>query len=502
MKPIGPIMPGLIASNSNAAAVLLVAGQRIVRIERNLARQIGHAESGKAAFRLQSEAARDAIEWNRNAVARNDHLTEVDRRQWEVDVEPLIGRVEAALEAGDGAAVIETGATIAAALGQPLPWRNFAEFDHLMRTGTPAEGITTPQEVKLARELEVNRKALDQLGKVDESLAGEVDDPLALAFRVIYRDMGIEPLSLGSHVRVARKAIWHHALVVGSDQLIHYSGEGLRSRDAEICSTDWTGFRKQSNRFETVVPTSLVGSHIAPMRGSMVVFRAHQRLGENDYAAFCNNCEHFAFASQLGAGFSRQGRAPWRNKDLFDWADAAVEASADPGDMLDFELRSVTEPELMSGLEVDPILDLGRAFIDRMTGEPEVFIPMWDMRASDAVGPFGSLETPWTDARCSTWATGPRSKSIDLDLLIPFAALLWSPATKETFWLTEGGDILRPRFELYEALEARLEPNRVLLNKYFYPGLAGEGMQRAGSFLADKLGPMIEHFLGTDDGFQ
>ena len=76
--------------------------------------------------------------------------------------------------------------------------------------------------------------------------------------------------------------------------------------------------------------------------------------------------------------------------------------------------------------------------------------------------------------------------SLELDFDLAFAALLWRQDTG-TFWVTASGDLRRTRFDVAEAVENRLEPNRIRLNHYFYPGIVGEGLQRAGSTLLKGL---------------
>jgi hypothetical protein len=97
-----------------------------------------------------------------------------------------------------------------------------------------------------------------------------------------------QPLRAGDHLVSSRLGYDHHAIYVGSNSVIHYSGfaNGIGS-DGEISLATLEEFRNGS---DVQVKPHPLGS----FDRQTIVERAYSRLGENWYNVLLNNCEHFA----------------------------------------------------------------------------------------------------------------------------------------------------------------------------------------------------------------
>lgn len=86
----------------------------------------------------------------------------------------------------------------------------------------------------------------------------------------------------GAHLITPRFGYVHHGIYVGGGRVIHYAGfkRFLSRGPVEEVSLD---------EFAGGHPVEVIGTG-----GCAAVARARQRLGEDRYRFFTNNCEHFA----------------------------------------------------------------------------------------------------------------------------------------------------------------------------------------------------------------
>ncbi len=102
----------------------------------------------------------------------------------------------------------------------------------------------------------------------------------------------------GTHLSVSRGLYDHHGIALGDGRVIHYSGEVARKRDARIRIDSVDAFAA-GDWVEVVSYGSCDAAHV-------VLARAYSRLGEDGYALFGNNCEHFARWCKTGDARSHQ----------------------------------------------------------------------------------------------------------------------------------------------------------------------------------------------------
>src|SRR5262245_37337877 len=91
---------------------------------------------------------------------------------------------------------------------------------------------------------------------------------------------------LGAHLVSPRRGYLHHGIYAGSGRVIHYAGFNRAFRRGpveEVALAKFTGGRSVQ-----VLPRPT-----PRFSGDSVVARARERLGENRYRVWSNNCEHF-----------------------------------------------------------------------------------------------------------------------------------------------------------------------------------------------------------------
>ena len=104
----------------------------------------------------------------------------------------------------------------------------------------------------------------------------------------------------GDHLSVSRGFYTHHGIYVGAGQGIHYSGEVFQKSDASV--------RRDSLERFAANGEVVVVSYAISFEHDVVIHNAESRLGENGYALFGNNCEHFANWCMEGEARSEQVR--------------------------------------------------------------------------------------------------------------------------------------------------------------------------------------------------
>jgi hypothetical protein len=115
-----------------------------------------------------------------------------------------------------------------------------------------------------------------------------------------------DDIPVGEHLATQRyklglPAYTHHGIYVGDGQVIHYAGNsGDPEADGEkIQLVTLEKFKAGQNVWSVPHPNS---NHT----GEQVVARARERLGENGYSVFSNNCEHFCNWAIDGSHTSQQ----------------------------------------------------------------------------------------------------------------------------------------------------------------------------------------------------
>lgn len=93
-------------------------------------------------------------------------------------------------------------------------------------------------------------------------------------------------LQPGMHLTSRRRGYVHHGLYAGDGRVIHYAGYDRRFRRGpveEVSLEQFAGGRGWQVK-NWAAPT---------FGGAAAVERARDRLGENRYSLWANNCEHF-----------------------------------------------------------------------------------------------------------------------------------------------------------------------------------------------------------------
>lgn len=95
----------------------------------------------------------------------------------------------------------------------------------------------------------------------------------------------LKDLPLGAHLVTPRVGYAHHGIYVGDGQVVHYAGlaNDFKSGPIELVSLEVFA---QGRGFA-------ICKHIAPDPPETIIARAHEKLGEDAYCVFSNNCEHF-----------------------------------------------------------------------------------------------------------------------------------------------------------------------------------------------------------------
>lgn len=469
---------------SSASRILKIAGIRVRHIERQLVRVFADTTIEFERIRQISDAAESAIEWNKRAVAQTNRLATGDRDHWELHVNPVLEELRNARLIDDRRSQIGAAARLTRLYNTHIPWSSFEEFDQLAHgkreLPAPTPGKTEPTDVE---QIKLGAAAL--LGSVSHPPLQSITDPAVIALNTLYCDIGAEPTYRGAHVRAPRTGFWHHGVITGGNSVTHFTGEPPRVKDAEVKTDEWLAFAKSSTSFDFVEPKQFCREPITRLRRQIAVLNSHWAVGQNGYALFCNNCEHFAIRMQLGAGFSSQARFPHLNLGQIRRVRAKLAfPDAVTDDVLSCEIYPAKEYDLESALQDDAFLNIGHAYVDSLSGEVAVHLPLF--QTDELSSPPAGLDESWSNHECKQWFGRPPVGSLYLDESQPFAALIWSPDLG-AMWVTNEGEFRAPRFNLEKVVDDRLRPHRKRLNAYFYPGVLGELMQRGGSGFA-KLG--------------
>lgn len=105
----------------------------------------------------------------------------------------------------------------------------------------------------------------------------------------------VRQLQRGDHVRVFRIGYQHHAIYVGSGQLVEFGGGVGGGPVAHVTLEDFA----RRDRAEIV-------EHDDALPREDVAVRAEQQIGRDGFALWSNNCEHFASWCATGRGHSEQ----------------------------------------------------------------------------------------------------------------------------------------------------------------------------------------------------
>jgi len=107
-------------------------------------------------------------------------------------------------------------------------------------------------------------------------------------------------LPAGTHLTTQRRGYVHHGLYVGQGRVIHYAGfKALWHRGPveEVSLEEFAGGHGWQARSH---------GRVARFAGALAVERARSRLGEDRYAIWSNNCEHFVEWCLHGTARSEQ----------------------------------------------------------------------------------------------------------------------------------------------------------------------------------------------------
>lgn len=119
-------------------------------------------------------------------------------------------------------------------------------------------------------------------------------------------------LSAGSHIKVSRGFYEHHGIYDGLGNVIHYAGFSEPFIKECVLETSLEDFLEGCERFSIVDYADYDRLYSA----AEVVYRAKQRIGENNYNLIFNNCEHFACWCITGKKQSKQVESVMTNATL------------------------------------------------------------------------------------------------------------------------------------------------------------------------------------------
>jgi hypothetical protein len=104
---------------------------------------------------------------------------------------------------------------------------------------------------------------------------------------------------LGAHLVSPRRGYSHHGIYVGQGRVIHYSGFSRNWRRGPVEEVTLDSFAHGR-------PVLARDSAGARHTGLACVDRARQRIGEDRFSLWSNNCEHFCNWCVHGTGRSAQ----------------------------------------------------------------------------------------------------------------------------------------------------------------------------------------------------
>ncbi len=448
------------------------------KLERRVRRAIADDRLNSAQVKRIQDAARESIEVNLKEIERIELWDAKERELMDREIRPALERLRVLFEPGDRRQAIRELSSLDGWASGSTPWGSFEEFNQLATGCGSTDRLVAINREREAVEAKNEVRAKSYLGKSDGAAVRSGFDPAVMPFELLYRGHKDAEPHLGTHVRTPRPVITHHGIVVGRNRVVHFDGEPKKKADAAIRETDWKQFAKNSKDFHEVIPTDLDNDPISTLRRAITVFLAlkEAQSSQRRYDLVLDNCEHFAISVQLGVGFSRQIRHPQRNIKLFRWKSERFYDG-----VLAYQLTKTTELELFDRLDTSPLLDLGRAYIDRETQESQIYLPLLSEETSAGM----MRDDCWSDARGRTWHEDPPSGSINVDYSEPFAALVWKEGVGAR-WITQDGDSLIPRFDLGEVVDDRLALRRKWLARYLHPGVIFRTVEKVASVVTPR----------------
>ena len=142
-------------------------------------------------------------------------------------------------------------------------------------------------------------------------------------------------LKIGDHIFVDRSVLGvklyeHHGIYVGDDMVVHYNGlaRGIvleKSCFEEILSNVVPLDKRNIAKVEMTSLEEFASGDVlqvkkhadAPFSGQEVALRAKERIGEQKYNLFINNCEHFCSECIFGEHVSEQVQNVKQNSAIF-----------------------------------------------------------------------------------------------------------------------------------------------------------------------------------------
>lgn len=110
-------------------------------------------------------------------------------------------------------------------------------------------------------------------------------------------------MARGDHIKVKRlRGLYtHHGIDMGDGTVIHVDGDPFRQINVCVRQSTMEDFLAGGEK--------IVVEHPQNARDAKAICEdALRRLGEPGYHLFRHNCEHFAYACQVGKGMSPQAR--------------------------------------------------------------------------------------------------------------------------------------------------------------------------------------------------
>lgn len=179
----------------------------------------------------------------------------------------------------------------------------------------PYETYTTysyPDNIRLYDDMTVINRALSVLEKTDRLPyfnSGEEFVEWCFKGEPLEDDLVVS----GIHIKASRGVYEHHGIYIGkysgTDIVAHYSGFSEFMKKGEITLTTLEEFQGEA---DTIYCVEYPPEVIAYSKFE-VVNRARERLNENSYNLFTNNCEHFACWCITGQHSSDQVKHLQRN---------------------------------------------------------------------------------------------------------------------------------------------------------------------------------------------
>ena len=130
----------------------------------------------------------------------------------------------------------------------------------------------------------------------------------------VKRAFSLDDIQRADHIRVERGPYWHHFIVESVDKgsgevnIIEYTNTAtgfIQDNSGDPKNPGKAKVVRGKIKFDTNENLYVI-KHTSCFDPETVISRAESKLGEREYNAFTNNCEHFALWCKTGVSSSEQ----------------------------------------------------------------------------------------------------------------------------------------------------------------------------------------------------